>query len=177
IFGYIENLKDQASEWSPAAAPAVVLGAGGGGRAIVQGLLDEGVPEIRLTNRTQALAEEVAAASGARVKVVRWDERSEALAGAGLVVNTTSLGMTGKPPLDIALDALPRTAVVSDIVYAPLETPMLAAGRARGNAVSDGLGMLLHQARPSFSAWFGVDVRVTPELRAKIEADLVAKGG
>jgi shikimate dehydrogenase len=172
IFGYIENLKDQARSWVPSAAPAVVLGAGGAGRAIVQGLLDEGVQEVRLMNRTHALAEEVAAATGPRVKAVRWEERSDALAGAGLLVNTTSCGMTGKPSLEISLDALPISAVVSDIVYAPLETRLLAAGRARGNVLSDGLGMLLHQARPSFASWFGIDVQVTPELRAKAVASL-----
>ncbi len=172
IFGYIANLKDQARVWRPAAAPAVVLGAGGAGRAIVQGLLDEGVREVRLLNRTRAAAEAVAAACGPAVIALPWEARSEALAGAGLVVNTTSLGMSGKPPLALSLDSLPRSAVVSDIVYAPLETELLRQGRERGHPVSDGLGMLLHQARPSFAAWFGFEVQVTPELRAKAEASL-----
>jgi shikimate dehydrogenase len=172
IFGYIENLKRQAPQWRPPAAPAVVLGAGGAGRAIVQGLVDSGATDIRLANRTLALAEEVAGLTGPQVKVVPWEEREEALDGAGLVVNTTSCGMTGKPPLELRLNALPISAVVSDIVYAPLETALLRDGRLRGNPVSDGLGMLLHQARPSFTSWFGVDVDVTPELRRKAEDSL-----
>jgi shikimate dehydrogenase len=172
--GYIGNLKDQAPDWRPSAAPAVVLGAGGAARAVVAGLIGEGVPEIRLLNRTREAAEELAAIFGPRVKVVGWTERSDALSGAGLLVNTTSLGMEKKPPLEIALDALPAEATVSDIVYAPLETGLLAAARARGLATSDGLGMLLHQAVPSFQAWAGYKATVTPELRAKAIASLKA---
>ncbi len=172
-YGYIANLKEQAPAWRPAAAPAVVLGAGGAARAVVAGLLAEGAPEVRIANRTRSTAEALAAAFGDRVCVVDWSDRSHALAGAGLLVNTTSLGMEKMPPLDIALDALPADATVSDIVYVPLETPLLAAARARGLAASDGLGMLLHQAVPSFAAWAGVTPRVTPELRAKAVASLV----
>ncbi len=173
-YGYVANLKEQAPLWRPDAGPAIVLGAGGAARAVVAGLLDEGTREIRLTNRTPAAAEELAAAFGDRVSVVGWQDRSAALAGASLLVNTTSLGMAGKPALDIALDDLPSQAVVSDIVYVPLETPLLADARARGHAVSDGLGMLLHQAVPSFRAWAGVDAAVTPALRALAVASLAA---
>jgi shikimate dehydrogenase len=172
-YGYIANLKEQAPAWRAAAAPAVVLGAGGAARAVVAGLLAEGVPEVRLLNRTQETADALAQALKGRIAVIDWSERSDALAGAGLVVNTTSLGMQKKPPLDIALDALSADATVSDIVYAPLETPLLAAARARGLAASDGLGMLLHQAVPSFAAWAGVTPAVTAELRAKAVASLV----
>jgi shikimate dehydrogenase len=172
--GYVANLKDQAPAWRPAAAPAVVLGSGGAARAVVSGLLTEGVPEIRLLNRTRDTAEALAEAFGPRVRVLDWDKRSDALAGAGLLVNTTSLGMGGKPPLEISLDALPADATVSDIVYTPLETALLAAARARGLAASDGLGMLLHQAVPSFAAWAGVTPTVTPALRAKAVASLTA---
>jgi shikimate dehydrogenase len=172
-YGYIANLKEQAPGWQPAAAPAVVLGAGGAARAVVAGLLAEGVPEVRLMNRTREAAEALAATFGGHIAVTDWAERSDALAGAGLLVNTTSLGMEKKPPLEIALDALPADATVSDIVYAPLETELLRAARARGLGASDGLGMLLHQAVPSFAAWAGVTPAVTADLRAKAVASLV----
>jgi shikimate dehydrogenase len=174
VYGYIANLREQAPDWRQGAAPAVVLGAGGAARAVIAGLLGEGVPKVRLANRTRAAADELAGVFDARVQVVDWSERSEALDGAGLLVNTTSLGMAGKPPLDIALDALPAGATVSDIVYVPLETPLLAAARQRSLAVSDGLGMLLHQAVPSFAAWTGVTPAVTPALRSKAVASLAA---
>ncbi len=170
-FGFLENLRQGAPTWKPSTGPAVVLGAGGAARAACIALLDAGVPEIRLANRSPDRAEALAAALGARVEVVPWAERSESLAGAALVVNTTTLGMVGQPPLEIPLDPLPRTAVVTDAVYAPLETPLLAAARQRGNAVVDGLGMLLHQARPGFAAWFGVTPEVTPELRQFVLGD------
>jgi shikimate dehydrogenase len=173
-YGYIANLREQAPAWQAAAAPAVVLGAGGAARAVVAGLLGEDVPAIRLVNRTREAAEGLAASFGPRVTVIDWQQRSDALAGAGLLVNTTSLGMEKKPPLEIALDALPPDATVSDIVYAPLETALLAAARARGLAASDGLGMLLHQAVPSFRAWAGLTPTVTAALRAKAVASLQA---
>jgi shikimate dehydrogenase len=173
-YGYVANLKEQAPGWRPAAAPAVVLGAGGAARAVVAALLAEGVPEIRLLNRTRDAAEALGAPNSPRVIVLDWRERSDALAGAGLLVNTTSLGMEKKPPLDISLDALPASATVSDIVYAPLDTRLLAAARARGLAASDGLGMLLHQAVPSFAAWAGVTPAVTPTLRALAVSSLGA---
>ena len=174
-FGFHANLAASVPGWSAAAGPAVVLGAGGGAHAVAAALIDHGVPELRLLNRHRARAEALAAALGGRIAVLDWEARAAALDGAALLVNTTSLGMVGHQPLALALDALPRTAVVNDIVYVPLETPLLAAARARGNRTVDGLGMLLHQARPGFAAWFGVEPEVTPELRARIERTLAAR--
>jgi shikimate dehydrogenase len=134
----------------------------------VAALLDHGAPEIRLANRHRARAEALAAALGGPVMVLDWAARGAALADAALLVNATSLGQAGEPPLELALDALPKTAVVNDIVYVPLETPLLAAARARGNPAIDGLGMLLHQARPAFAAWFGIMPEVTPALRRHV---------
>jgi shikimate dehydrogenase len=165
-FGFIENLKEGAPDWRPAAGPAVVVGAGGAARALLVALADLGVPEIRLVNRTRARAESLADALGGPIRVMGWDERVAALDGAALLVNATTRGMAGEPPLDLPLERLPPEAVVNDIVYTPLETPLLAAARARGNKVVDGLGMLLHQARPGFAAWFGVEPKVTDALRA-----------
>jgi shikimate dehydrogenase len=128
------------------------------------------VPLIRLANRGGERAQRLGEEFGGRIEVVPWLERADALADAALLVNTTSLGMAGQPPLELALDALPAAAVVTDIVYAPLMTPLLEAARARGNPIVDGLGMLLHQARPGFAAWFGVEPEVTPELRAFVLA-------
>src|SRR6185312_5168688 len=128
--------------------------------------------EIRIVNRTQDRAAALAKQLGAGLKVLSWEQRNTALAGANLLVNTTSLGMTGAPALDLSLDALPAAAVVNDIVYVPLETPLLAAARRRGNRVVDGLGMLIHQGRPGFAAWFGIEPEVTPELRARMVATL-----
>lgn len=168
-FGFLENLKGGAPDWRAEAAPAVVLGAGGASRAVVVALADAGVPEVRLVNRTRERAEALAAALGPLVdgalSVYGWDRREAALAEAGLVVNTTTLGMAGQPPLDLDLGALPVEAVVTDIVYTPLLTPLLQAARTRGNPLVDGLGMLLHQARPGFEAWYGVRPEVTPGLR------------
>jgi shikimate dehydrogenase len=169
-FGFMANLKAAAPAWN-AAAPAVLLGAGGGARAVAVGLIDAGVPELRLANRNRARAEQLAAELGGVVTVLAWEERAAALAGAGLVVNSTSLGMSGQPPLDLALDDLPGDAVVADLVYSPLETALLAAARARGCVGVDGLGMLLHQARPCFAAWFGPDPQVTENLRAFVLGD------
>ncbi|WP_341914009.1 shikimate dehydrogenase [Ferrovibrio terrae] len=170
-FGFLESLKaDAPGGWSPAAGPAAVLGAGGAARAIIVALLDAGTPEIRLLNRSRDKADALAAEFGSRIAPADWEARAEALGGAGLLVNTTSLGMAGQPPLDLALDDLPATALVNDIVYSPLETDLLARARARGNPVVDGLGMLLHQGRPGFEAWFGVAPAVTPELRAAVLA-------
>jgi shikimate dehydrogenase len=169
-FGFLENLKAGCPEWSAESGPAVVVGAGGAARAVVVALLDAGAPEVRLINRTAARAEELAADLGKdlgpdlAVTVVDWVSRETALDGAALLVNTTTQGMAGQPALDLRLDALPASALVNDIVYVPLETPLLAAARARGNRVVDGIGMLLHQARPGFKAWFGVEPEVTPEL-------------
>ncbi len=170
-FGFIENLRDGAPAWRASAAPAVVLGAGGAARAVIVSLLDAGAQEVRLCNRTPARAEALAEDIGVgdmkgAVVCVPWDARANALSGAGLLVNTTSLGMAGHGALDLALDDLPTSALVTDIVYTPLETDLLRRARARGHAAVDGLGMLLHQARPGFEAWFGVTPEVTPELRA-----------
>ena len=174
-FGFRENLRAAEPAWRASAGPAVVLGAGGAARAVVAALLDDGAPEIRLINRSPGHAAALAAALGGPIAVIEWRDRAAALGNAALLVNTTSLGMTGQPPLDLALDALPQTAIVNDIVYAPLETPLLAAARRRGNPVVDGLGMLLHQARPAFAAWFGVTPEVTPALRQAVMASLVAR--
>lgn len=174
-FGFMENLRHGAPEWRADAGPAVVVGAGGAARAIIVALLDAGAPEVRLTNRTieraEALKAELAAVGlGARVRVAAWVSRETLMAEANLLVNTTTQGMTGQPALDLALDALPALALVTDAVYTPLETPLLTAARALGNRTVDGLGMLLHQARPGFKAWFGVEPEVTAELRAAVLA-------
>jgi shikimate dehydrogenase len=171
-YGFIESLRDGKPDWRGDAGPAVVLGAGGGARSVVVSLLEAGAPEIRLVNRTRARADAFAAEFGGPIRVLDWTERAAALAGAALLVNTTSLGMTSHPPLDLRLDDLPRTALVCDIVYNPLEPRLLADARARGNPVVGGLGMLLHQARPAFQAWFGVAPEITAELRAAIEATI-----
>ncbi|MBY6243189.1 shikimate dehydrogenase [Methylosinus sp. Sm6] len=171
-FGFTAALRAAAPMWRADAGPAVVVGAGGAARAVVAGLIDAGATEIRVFNRTLERAETLAQGFGPTVAAHRWEEREAALADAALVVNTTSQGMIGQPPLDLRLDALPATALVSDIVYAPLETPLLAAARARGLAAVDGLGMLIHQARPAFRDWFGIMPEATPELRARIEATL-----
>ena len=179
-FGFLAHLQASQPGWQPQTGPTVLLGAGGAARAIVVALLEAGVPEILLANRTQRRAEELAEALDAalgselsgRLKVVTWHHREAALEGAGLLVNSTQLGMAGQPPLDMNLDALPKGATVYDIVYVPLETPLLAAARARGNAVVDGLGMLLHQARPGFAAWFGIEPQVTSALRDFVLKDI-----
>jgi shikimate dehydrogenase len=178
-YGFRENLRDCAPDWDPAAGPAVVLGAGGAARAVVAALIEVGVGEIRLVNRTLARAERVARELAApapttRISVAPWTARDEALREAGLLVNTTSLGMSGEPELAIDLARLPLSAVVVDIVYVPLETALLAAARQRGHRTVDGLGMLLHQGRPGFAAWFGSPVGVTRGLRAAVLSTLAA---
>ena len=170
-FGFIANLR-AAGGWSAQGRICTVIGAGGAARAIIAALLAEGASEIRLVNRTAARAERLAAEFG--IRAVSWDEREAALEDAALLVNTTNQGMHGEPPLDVSLFRLPREALVNDIVYVPLETPLLATARARGNRIVDGLGMLLHQARPGFAAWFGVEPTVTPELRAAVLASFTA---
>ncbi len=165
-FGFMENLREGAPLWQPHTGPAVIIGAGGAARAVVAALLEAGVPDIRVVNRTPARAEAVAATFGDAVHCIPWADRAAALDGAALLVNSTSLGMQGQPPLGLDLDALPPTAIVTDLVYTPLLTPLLTRAAARGNPVVDGLGMLLHQGRPGFQAWFGVMPAVTPELRA-----------
>ena len=164
-FGFIENLRQGMPAWHASAGPAVILGAGGAARALIVGLLEAGAPEIRLLNRSFHRAESLAEIFEPKVEALEWEQRDEALGGAALLVNATSLGMTGQPPLEIGLASLPMDALVTDIVYKPLETDLLASAKARGNPTVDGLGMLLHQARPGFSAWFGQEPEVTPALR------------
>jgi shikimate dehydrogenase len=171
-YGYIESVRAAHPTWKANAGPIVVLGAGGGSRAILVALADQGAREIHVLNRTDARATELAAALGTPIKATAWTDRNRVLSGAAMVVNTTSQGMVGQPALDIDLDALAKSALVSDIVYIPRETPLLAAARARGNPTVGGLGMLLHQARPAFKGWFGVMPEVTPDLVAAIEATL-----
>jgi len=153
----------------------VVLGAGGAARAVLYGLKQRGVADILVVNRTLDRAQALAAHFGPPLQALAWSDLPGALAGAGLLVNTTSLGMAGQPPLDIDLSSLPRETLVTDIVYVPLETPLLALARERGHPIVDGLGMLLYQAVPGFERWFGVRPQVTPGLRALIEADIRAK--
>jgi len=174
-YGFMTNLKAEAPDWNRGRRPVMVLGAGGAARAILHGLLDEGAARVLIANRTRDRAEELVQAFGPSVHVVDWEDRHRALAGCGLLVNATSLGMTGKENLDIDLEALPADAVVADVVYSPLETTLLAAARARGNRVVDGLGMLLHQAVQGFERWFGVRPEVTPALRAHVAAALGEK--
>lgn len=163
-FGFIENLKSGAPTWD-AFKPAVMLGAGGAARAGIFTLLQAGVPEVRLTNRTRDKADTLADHFGPKVKVHDWTDRAEILSGAGVIVNSTSLGMVGKPPLDISLESADPGTVVTDMVYNPLITPLLAEAQSKKLPIVDGLGMLLHQARPGFRRWFGQDAKVTNALR------------
>ena len=167
-FGFLENVKDHQPLWRADKGPAVVLGAGGAARAILIALQGAGAPEIRLLNRTKSRADDLAVELGGSIKIGDWENRAEILAEAETLVNTTSLGMQGQSMLDIDLAQLPETALVTDIVYTPLETDLLKNAKARGNPTVDGLGMLLHQARPGFAAWFGVEPEVTDELRSHI---------
>ena len=167
--GFIRSLQEAEPGWRADAGPVVVIGAGGGSRAVCYGLAQEGAREIRLLNRTFERARAIADEFQSPVRALPWEERGEALEGAALVVNTTSQGMVGQPALDIPLDKLPRSALAADIVYIPLETPFLAAARARGNRTLNGLGMLLHQGPLAWKAWFGIEPKVTPELRTMIE--------
>lgn len=168
-FGFIEAMRDRLPGWQPSGA-VVVLGAGGAARAVVAALQDCGAVQIRLANRSPQRSEALIADLGGTIEAVDWAQRAAALAGAVLVVNTTTLGMTGQPPLDLDLAELGPGAAVFDIVYTPLETPLLQSARRRGLQAVDGLGMLLHQARPGFRAWFGVDPVVDAPLRAAVLA-------
>ncbi len=172
-FGFLENLRAE-SAWRASDGPALVLGAGGAARAIVAALIDDGIGKVRLANRTLSRAEGLAAEFGRAVTTVSWDQINAAMDGTALLVNTSTLGMTGQPDLELDLHDLPDTAVVNDIVYTPLETTLLRKAKTRGNTVVDGLGMLLHQARPGFAAWFGEEPTVSDGLRVHILADLSA---
>lgn len=171
-YGFIANLKAGAVDWDPSAAPALVLGAGGAARAVIWSLIDAGVPNVILANRTSEKADVIANDLDGVINSVSWDERDNAVADAGLIVNTTSLGMTGKPPLEINLAKVSPSTLVTDIVYAPLETPLLRDAAEHGCSVVDGLGMLLHQAVPGFDAWFGVRPEVSPDLRTHVLAGI-----
>jgi shikimate dehydrogenase len=164
-FGFIENIRSTVPDFEAKRGPAVVLGAGGAARAVCAALIEAGVPEIRLANRTIERAQKLNADFGPTVKAVAWSELATALKDAALLVNSTSLGMTGQPPLDISIDTLPTSALVTDLVYAPLETGLIVAAKKRGNKTVDGLGMLLYQAQKGFEGWFGVKPEVTPALR------------
>lgn len=166
--GYITSLKVAKPGWRADEGPIVVLGAGGAARAVLFGLIHEGAKEIRLLNRTLATAQELASIAPHIVKAYDWEERHSALVGCAMLINSTNQGMYGQPPLDIHLDALPKTAIVSDLIYIPLETPLLEAARLRGNLTVNGLEMLLHQAVPAFESWFDIKPEVTPELRQDV---------
>jgi shikimate dehydrogenase len=171
-YGFVAHLRSVLPEWRGEGTDVVVLGAGGAARAIVAGLLAEGVNRITIANRTEARGKALTVHFGAQVDTVPWPQLADRLTRCDLLVNTTQLGMAGQPALDIDLDGLPIGAAVADVVYVPLETDLLRQARARGNPAIDGLGMLLHQAVPGFEVWFGVRPEVTPQLRALIELDL-----
>ncbi|MFQ5624542.1 MAG: shikimate dehydrogenase [Paracoccaceae bacterium] len=169
-YGFLQNLHEQAPHWRASAGPAVVLGAGGAARAVVDALLSDGAPEIRLVNRTRARAEALADRFGGKAEIVDWEARGDCLEGAATLVNTTSLGMAGHDVLGLDLAALPGAALVTDLVYRPLETELLKRARARGNPGADGLGMLLHQAVPGFERWFGRCPEVDQAVRETVLA-------
>jgi shikimate dehydrogenase len=171
-YGFIHNILEFVPDWRADAGPVAVMGAGGGARAVVYGLMKRGAREIRLCNRTLARAQTLAREFAGPIAVLPWEQRHDALDGAAMLVNATSQGMIGQPALDLRLDKLPKGALVSDIIYIPRETPLLADARARGNRTVTGLGMLLHQGIPAWKAWFGIEPKVTAELRARIEATL-----
>ena len=171
-YGFLQSLREAQPAWRAEAGPALIVGAGGAARAIVAALLDAGVPEIRLCNRSIDKALALASDFGAQVQVLAWDQRSQALADIALLVNTTNQGMHGQSALTLALDGLAPQAVVCDIVYVPRLTPLLAEAVARGNPVVYGLGMLIHQARPAFEAWFGVLPEASPALLDAVQATL-----
>jgi shikimate dehydrogenase len=171
-FGFTESLLEVHPNWHADTGPAAVLGAGGACRSILVALLEQGIKEIRLLNRTYEKAQELAKEFGPNISALPWHQRHAALNGCSLLVNTTNQGMAGQAPLSIDLDELPRDAVVSDIVYTPLETQLLVTAKARGNPTVNGLGMLIHQARPAFHAWFNVYPEVTPSLHIKLKASL-----
>lgn len=170
--GFLGNLDQSLPGWDNGLTHAVVLGAGGAARAVVWGLLSRGVKTVAIVNRTYQKAKDLQDRFGSDSMAHHWEDLAELMGKTGLLVNTTSLGMSGQPPLEIDLRNLPKSAIVTDLVYVPLETRLLADARARGNPAVDGLGMLLHQAVPAFERWFGVRPGVTDELRALVLADL-----
>ena len=167
-YGFIQNLRQKAPDWDPKAGPAAILGAGGAARAVIAALVEVGVPEILISNRTKARAEKLKADFGKRLRVVDWVQAGNMLEEAATVINTTSLGMVGKPPLRVPLDGLQKGTLVTDLVYAPLMTHLLNEANEAGCVTVDGLGMLLHQAVPAFERWFGVRPQVTDEARAAV---------
>lgn len=175
VVGFLAALDEDVPGWGKALEKVVVLGAGGAARGIVHALMSRGARRILVINRTRARGEDLRFRFGASIALGEYSDLAGALAGADLLVNTTSLGMTGQPLLDIDLAPLPDHAVVADIVYVPLETSLLLQARRRGLRTSSGLGMLLHQAVPGFERWFGVRPRVTPALRARVVADIEGK--
>lgn len=176
-FGFWQSLIDAQPQFRADAGPVAVLGAGGAARAVVLSLLERGAPRVRLLNRTEDKAQQLAAELGADgscgvIEVLPWSQREAALEGCSLLVNTTSLGMQGQPELELRLDALPPAALVCDVIYVPLETLLLKQARERGHVTVNGLGMLMNQARPAFQAWFGVMPEITPELKQAMLATL-----
>jgi shikimate dehydrogenase len=167
-YGFMQNLLQSAPKWNPQAGPAIVLGAGGAARAVLASFIDIGVPEILLTNRTRERAEQLKADFGDKITVVDWVQAGNAMEGVNAVINTTSLGMVGKPEMRVPLDALAPGMLVSDLVYTPLQTKLLRAATDAGATAVDGLGMLLHQAAPGFECWFKVKPEVDDELRAVV---------
>ncbi len=167
-YGFMENLRSGAPDWTPGDGPAVVFGAGGAARAVLQALVEAGVPKIMLTNRTRARADKLKDEFGQTITVVDWVQAGNVVENAELVVNTTSLGMQGQLELRVPLDGLQPGAVVTDLVYAPLKTHLLQTAEEAGCTVVDGLGMLLHQAVPGFESWFGVRPEVNLDLRAAV---------
>ena len=165
-YGFIENLRNGVTDWNPKAGPAMILGAGGASRAVVAALLDAGVQEILISNRTRVRADKLREDFGHRLQVVDWVQAGNIVEDAALIVNTTSLGMVGHPELRVPLDGLRADTVVTDLVYAPLKTRLLQTAEAAGCTIVDGLGMLLHQAVPGFERWFGPRPEVDVATRA-----------
>jgi len=169
-FGFVANLKQEMPDWTPSNGPAMVLGAGGAARAIIAALLQEGAPEVIITNRTRARAEALRSHFGGKVSVLDWTQANTRIADISTLVNTTALGMVGKEELRLPLDNLARTTLVTDIVYTPLETKLLADAKTIGCPTVDGVGMLLHQATPGFERWFGYAPQVDEALRNAVLA-------
>ena len=174
-FGFIRNLKASNPNWRADAGPITVIGAGGGSRAVCFGLIQEGATEIRLINRNFEKAQALASSLGTQIKPLAWSQLNTSLSGVKTLVNTTSLGMAGQAPLEIDLSDLDKTALVTDIIYIPLETDLLKAAKARGNPVTSGLGMLLHQGPLAWKIWFGIEPEVTEELRSLLEKSITGQ--